>query len=524
MYSLIIKQGHVIDGTGQEGRTADIAVEGDKIVAVADHIGSSAHTVLNAQGKIVTPGFIDAQNHSDSYWQLFDNPLLDSLLLQGYTTILVGNCGASLAPLLSQQALLALQKWHNLEGTNINWQTFGEFVETMSSRRFGCNVASLVGYSTLRRGLVGDNTESLTSQELDALKQSLRDALEQGAFGLSTGLAYAHELNTSEVELYELAQVVKRFDALLSVHLRSEAEGVVESVREAINIAQQAEARVKISHLKLRNATNWAKLDEVVAELETAWHKGAKIRFDVYPYTSIWQVLYSYLPHWAIAGGRQHILEQLRQPVQRNKILMALNNAELSLKELIIASTASNLEINGKTLGKLAADMEISSEQAVLKLIENGGSEVLVFDECLDPRGVEELTRHPLGLIATDGGGFALGSKGKLVHPRCFGAAPRFLRACLNDQQITLAEAVRKLTTAPAETIGLSNRGRLAAGYYADVVIFDPALINDLATLTNPYQFPVGIEHVLVNGKATVHQGQLLGSEAGKFLTSTSWL
>jgi N-acyl-D-amino-acid deacylase len=518
MYSLVIKQARVIDGTGKPERLADVALEGDKIVAVAPNIATGAQTVIYAQDKIIAPGFIDIQNHSDSYWQLFDNPALNSLVMQGFTTAVVGNCGASLAPLLSQQALLSLQKWHSLDGTNINWQSFGEFAQTMTARRFGCNIASLVGFSTLRRGLVGDSTDPLTNAEVEALQYSLFSALEQGAFGLSTGLAYAHELSNSELELFELAKVIKKTNTLLSLHLRNEGAEVVESVREAISLAQQAEVNLKISHLKIRNRANWDHLETVITELETAWHKGANIHFDSYPYTSIWQVLYSYLPKWAITGGRKHILQELRNPAQRNKILEYLNNAETSLKDLVIASAASNLAVVGKTLGKLASDMEISSEEALLKLIENGGSEVLVFDACLDQTAVTELSHHALGLVATDGGGFTVDSKTKLVHPRCFGAAPRFLREVIDQKKIPLPEAVRKLTSGPAGVLGLNKRGIIKAGNYADLVVFDDKKIIDRATLTNPQQFPLGVDHVIVNGQTAVYNGQYIGGQTGKFL------
>src|SRR6185436_1342726 len=196
-------------------------------------------------------------------------------------------------------------------------------------------------------------------------------------------------------------KVIKQTGSLLSLHLRNESTDIVESIQEAIGLAQQAQVNLKISHLKIRNRANWDKLETVVTELETAWHRGTQIHFDAYPYTSIWQVMYSYLPKWAVAGGRKHLLEQLRNPVQRNKILSYLNNAETSLKDLVIASTGSNLAVNGKKLGKLAADMEVSSEEAVLKLIENGGSEVLVFDDCLDQANVTELTSHALGFVST---------------------------------------------------------------------------------------------------------------------------
>jgi N-acyl-D-amino-acid deacylase len=518
MYSIIIKNARLIDGTGHPERRADIAVEDDKIVAVAEKISSNAQTTIEAEGKIVTPGFIDIQNHSDSYWQLFDNPNLDSLISQGYTTILVGNCGASLAPLLSQEALLALQKWHSLEGTNINWQSFAEFAETMLPRRFGCNITSLVGYSTLRRGLMGDKTIALTNEELKALKAALERALSEGAFGLSSGLAYAHEIGNSEVELYELAQVIRKTETLMSLHLRNESEKVVESVHEAISLAQQAEINLKISHLKIRNPGNWHFLEEMINELEVAWHRGARIHFDAYPYTSVWQVLYSYLPPWVIQGGRHHVQQQLRNPVQRNKILTHLNNSGVDLKNLIIASTASKLQINGKTLGRLAADMGVSSEEAVLKLIENGGSEVLVFDQCLEPSGVEELINHPLGLIATDGGGFPLSLPDRLVHPRCFGTAARFLHAVISQKKVSLPEAVRKMTSEPAAVMGLKKRGVIMADNYADLVIWNEADIKDNATLTNPFQFSSGVEYVWVNGQLAAHKNQPVGVSAGRFL------
>lgn len=303
MYSVLIKNARLIDGTGNPERICDIAIENDRIISVEPEIKGSAKLLIDAKNKIVTPGFIDIQNHSDSYWQLFDNPAVDSMLMQGFTTIVVGNCGASLAPLLSPPALLALQKWHNTEGWNVDWQTFGEFVATMKSRRFGCNVASLIGYSTLRRGIVGDANRPLTTDELEIMRIALEQAIEQGGFGLSIGLAYSHEMQTSELELYQIAQVVKKHDALLSVHLRNEGENVSESVREVIDLARISGLNIKISHLKVRNKDNWSKSAEVIEQLELAWHQGVNIHYDVYPYTTIWQMLYSYLPAWAIQGG-----------------------------------------------------------------------------------------------------------------------------------------------------------------------------------------------------------------------------
>jgi N-acyl-D-amino-acid deacylase len=300
--------------------------------------------------------------------------------------------------------------------------------------------------------------------------------------------------------------------------MRSEAEGIMESVREVINIAQQAEVNIKISHLKIRGQGNWPRLEELLTELENGWHRGAQVRFDVYPYTSTWQPLYAYLPAWAIDGGRQHLLKQLGDPVQHNKILTHLNNAETSIKSLVIASTSAGLHATGKTVGQMAADWGTSSEQAVLTLIKNGGSEVLVFDECLEEAGMWSLASHALGLVASDGGGFPIDVKQKLVHPRCFGAAPRFLRHVLDHKNIPLSEAVRKLTSAPAAAMGLQGRGIIKAHNFADLVMFDETKIRDCATLTNPFQFSEGLDAVWINGTLSVRQNRLTQQTAGIFL------
>lgn len=519
MYSVLIKQARLIDGTGAPEKICDIAIEGEEIVAVNPEITSSAAQTINAEGKIVAPGFIDVQNHSDSYWQLFDNPELESMVAQGYTTILVGNCGGSLAPLLSPPALLALQKWHTTDGWNVDWQSFGEFRNTMASRRFGCNVASLVGYSTLRRGIVGDSPRPLTPDELEIMRIALEQAIEQGGFGLSIGLAYSHEMQTSELELYQIAQVVKKYDALLSVHLRNESDRVVESVREVVDLARISGLNLKISHLKVRNQANWDKAAEVIEQLELAWHQGVNIHYDVYPYTTIWQMLYSYLPGWAIQGGRTHLLRELSNPVQKNKILTELNNSQAKLRDLIVTSTSGRISVIGKTIASIAKDMEISSEAAVLKLIENGGSEVLVFDEALSQENVTEFLHHPLAMVASDGGGFDTKTNTRLVHPRCFGTAPRFLNQVITGKTMDLPEAIRKLTSLPAKKIGLTNRGTIAPGNAADLVMFDPEKIADHATALNPFQYNSGMDMVMVNGQTVLQNNVPLQTLSGKYLS-----
>ncbi len=518
MYSLLIKNALVVDGSGNLPQILDVAISGDEIANIAPEINSSAQNVIDAKGKVLAPGFVDPQNHSDSYWQLFDNPSLDSLITQGYTTILTGNCGASLAPLLSNESLLSVQKWHNLEASNINWQTYAEYLNVLSEKKFACNIAGLVGYSTLRRAIVGDQIRSLEKNEIAALRLVLEESIKSGAFGLSSGLSYSHEIIISELELYELAKVLKAKNALFSIHLRSEGSEFVEAVDEALDIAKNTGVNLKISHLKARNELNWPKFDQVVELIETAYHQGTNVHFDVYPYDTIWQALYSYLPKWAIEGGRAIMLKHFADPTQKNKILMYLNNIGVKFASMQIASTSSKLSFVGKTIGQVAKNLGSSSEQAVLSIIENGGSEVLVFEKNLDQEQVNKLTLHPLSFLGTDGAGFSASFNGKLVHPRCFGTAGKFLNYALKNNKLSLEAAIKKLSSGPAKKIGLFKRGEIKVGYFADLVIFDPEKVQDTATYENPYQFTAGIEYVFVNGQAAVAEGKITSQLPGRVL------
>ncbi len=517
MYSLLIKNANIIDGSGKARFTADVAVQGDQIVNIAPKIKTPAQITIEADGKVLAPGFIDLQNHSDAYWQIFDNPSLDSLITQGYTTILMGNCGASLAPLLSSQALLAMQKWHNLEGVNINWVSFSEFIEELSKRRFGCNVGSLVGYSTLRRAVVGDQIRGLQKGELEAIGRALKQSLESGAFGLSSGLSYAHEIIVSELELFELAKIIKNYSALFSIHLRNEGDEIIEAIDEALDIAKATGVNLKISHLKIRNQANWHKLPEVLNVIDTAYMQGTDVHFDVYPYDTVWQALYAYLPKWAIEGGRTTMLRHFADPVQKNKVLSFLNNSGVKFSTMYVASTATKLNFSGKTVGQIAKNMESSGEQAVLKLVENGGSEVLVFEQSLNMGQVKEIILHPLSFIGTDGAGFGLKNNNRLVHPRCFGTAAKFLNIAQGAGE-SLEGAIKKLSSAPAKKAGIKKRGEIKIGNFADLVIFDPAKVKDRATYENPYQFSEGMEYVFVNGKAAVAEGKITGQLPGYVL------
>ena len=518
MYQLLIKNSLVVDGSGRKAEILDVAVESGRIVAVQKNITTRASTMVEASGMVLAPGFIDSQNHSDSYWQLFINPSLDSLLAQGYTTILVGSSGTSLAPLISEESLRSIQKWVPTSGLNVNWRSFEEYVEQLSSMQFGCNILSMVGYSTIRRGLLNDSKKIPDRAELESLLALIESSFKAGAVGVSVGLQYSHEFNVTSEELMALANLCAKHNKLMAVSLRDESAGVITSCKELLTIAEQTKVSLKISHLKIRQQSNWPLLTELLDTIEAARHKGANVHFDCYPYTETWQPLYTYLPNWSLEGGRTNLLERLAKPEERQRILSSLTNHAARLPALVVASTATGLKANGKSIGSLAKDMGLTSEETILNLVEHGGSSTLVFDDCLDQGTVNILCNHALSFVATNGGGFDLTLGEQLVHPRSFGTSPRFLRQVIDSKAISLEEAVAKLSGRVASTLGLARKGLIVTNYDADLVLFDPATINSFATTSNPYQYPIGIEAVWVAGQLAAQKSRLTGVLAGRYL------
>ncbi len=516
MYSLVIKNAKVVDGTGKPAFGADVAVEGGRIVNVAPQVSEGGKTVIDAAGKVLAPGFIDVQNHSDSYGQLFENPGLDASLLQGFTTVCVGACGASLAPLLSPVALESMRKWHSTGGENVSWRTFSEFSSAMAERRFGPNVASFVGYGTVRRGIAGDSSGPLGDQNLKSAMKAVADAVAAGAFGVSFGLSYSHERGASRDELAAVARAAAAAGGNLAVHLRDEGDRLNEAVLEALELAEQAGGSLRIAHLKARGAAGSRHLADALKAIETAAHRLRRVCFDVYPYDAVWEPLHGYLPPWAAGGGRAEMLRHLKDGLQRRKLLDWLKSSGVRFSDLTVSSEGT---AKGKRLSRLAADFGTTAEEAFLTLLEHGGDGAAAIEQCLDERDVWELCRHPLSVIGSDGAGFPAGKSGdRLIHPRAFGTAPRLLRFGRERGDLSIEEAVAKLTNRPAAAIGLKDRGTVSIGSYADLVIFDPASVVDQADYEDPYRAPLGISHVYVGGQLAAVSGERTRQLSGTFL------
>lgn len=511
MLDILIKNGEVIDGLGKTPkRKLDVGIESGKITELTTNIPvKKAKKVIDATGSIVAPGFIDIQNHSDSYWTLFDEPQQLAMISQGITTIVVGNCGSSVAPLPTTESIKTIQKWHNLAGINLNWTTFKEFLEAVDGKT-SVNVASLVGHSTLRRGLLADQVRQATADEIKIMCKLLSESMAEGAFGLSLGLMYAHEVNSSKEELSELAKIVSAYNGYLSVHLRSESNQILESIDEVIELAAHARVPLKISHLKIRGEKNWNLSAKVLTKLQQLFQKGLNTSFDIYPYDTSWSVLYTYLPKWAYEGGRSEIIKVIEDKSSNRKILDYLKSQQYDYAKITVGQAWGNPGFIGKTITQIAENSGITPDEALLSVLKACGTQVMVVDNNLSADQIEQLIHHPLSMIATDGAGYSRKTT-DLVHPRCFGAMPRFLKLVREKGLISLELAINKITGEPAKLLSLTDRGVIAKNAYADITVFDPSTIEDKATYQNPFEISVGINHVLVNGKLAFEDRNVMG-------------
>lgn len=517
MFDILIKNGTVIDGTGEVGHKQDLAISKGKITQIAPNIDpKTASVVIDAQDKFVTPGFVDIQNHSDSYWTLFNNPGQDSLIMQGITTIVVGNCGSSLAPLSGRESIKTIQKWHDLSGSNINWTTFKEFGEVLANLKLGVNVASLVGHATLRRGLLGDEIRQITSEEQKMMEKLLETALDQGALGMSLGLIYAHEVNSAKTELIGLISKLPKSKKYLSVHLRSEASHILEAIDESLDLARETGVGIKISHLKIRGQKNWSQFDYIISKLENAYHQGVNVSFDVYPYDTSWSVLYTYLPKWVYEQGRAGILKHLSNPLDRRKIIDYLKDQSQDSEKIVIASAKGNPGFVGKTLGQIAGSQGVSKEEVILNILAASDTQVIVFDHNLSAEQMELFLASPLSVVATDSAGYGYDTE-ELIHPRCFGAMPKFLEIVREKKLMKWEQAIKKITSEPAKIAGIKMRGTISKNNFADIVVFDPKIIKDQSTYQHPVASPAGIEAVIINGALAVKSGQLI-ARSGSFI------
>lgn len=507
--------------------SADVAVKEGVIVGVGDFAASSAEQVIDASGCYVAPGFIDVNNHSDTYWELLAQPQLAGMLCQGVTTIIGGNSGSSLAPFTSPSVIRSIQKWTDIGKINFNWLSMKDFLEEVEHRRPGVNFGTLVGHGTLRRGVMRDESRPILPEEIHAMGKLLRKAIQEGALGLSTGLVYTHAHDTGARELAELMAVTRAGGGVYATYVRDEGAGLLKAVEEAISGAREAQIALHISHLKAVGEKHWPLMEEALHLIETAGASKQDITFDVYPYTATGSVLYTFLPKWITEGGRKMMLYRLRDRQVRQAVIRDMKKEAWDYSSMLLASSQVNRMTRRRRVAEIALEQGKSAEEVILDILLASNGQAIVSLDVLSERNVDRAIAHPASFISSNGVGYALAheSTGDLVHPRNFGTFPKVLGEYVREKELLSWEtAIHKMTGKPALKFALPNRGFVREGYAADIVVFDPDTIASPATTEHPYQYPIGIEWVLVNGEVALAQGELAEERFGVVLRrERSW-
>jgi len=527
---LVIRGGMLVDGTGNPWVRGDVGIRDGKVALIGHLDEQSARQVLDASGMVVAPGFVDIHSHSD-LTLLVDGRAM-SKVLQGVTTEVVGNCGLSAAPLLDEAVdYLRDTARHLADFLSWNWRTVGEYLEELDRRGVAVNVATLVGHRTLRVGVMGHSPRSASEGEVARMAALLAQGLEEGAWGFSTGLAYAPGSWADQGELVELCRVAARYRAFYSSHIRDEEGGVVQAVREALEVSRLSGEPVQISHHKGVGRHHRGRAEDTLRLIgQYRLRSGVDVSFDVYPYAAASTWLSSYLPTWALEGGRHALLERLAQPQARARMredmrrdLFEGNDPPSVWREFLVARVGlgGGHPWEGKSLAEIAALRGQDPYEAAFDLLQEGEGLVQVIRFETTEAEIMTLLRHPLSLIGSDGS--ALATDGPLAighpHPRNFGTFPRVLARYVRERGVlSLEEAIRKMTSGPAGRVGIRDRGLLLPGMWADVVVFDPNHIRDTATYRDPKRYPEGIAWVLVNGQVVVEEGRHTGARPGRVL------
>ena len=504
-YDLIIRGGKVVDGSGNPWYYADIAIKNDRIAEIGQLSNHEAKRVIDAHGLVVAPGFIDPHTHA--LRGIFEVPNAESALLQGVTTLTEGNDGSSPYPIDRHYA-------------------------DIDNLRISPNWAVFVGQGTIRQRVIGFGLRKATPDEMERMKQMVRDAMEQGALGISTGLFYVPGSFTSTEEVIELSKVAAEYNGIYISHIREEAAQLIDSVQETIRIGEEADIPVQITHHKVIGVENWGASIESLRLVDEARERGVDVTIDQYPYTASQTSINALIPQWAQAGGREEMLSRINSAETystiKNEVVAKIlyDRGGGDPKNVVISRNSWDPDMAGKNLAELAIDagLEPTPENAadvVFDIIRGGGATAVYH--AIGPEDVDRIMLHPATAIGSDGpvGVFGEGAP----HPRQYGTFARVLGLYVRERKIlSLEEAIRKMSSQSARRLGIHDRGLITKGYFADIAIFDPDEIIDKATFENPHQYAIGTKFVLVNGTVVVENGQHTGARPGRILHGPGYL
>jgi len=518
-YDIIIENGRVLDGAGNPWFKADVGVVGDRIEAVG-RLGSDAERHIDARGLIIAPGFIDIHGHSD-YSVLID-PRVESKVRQGVTTEVSGNCGKSPAPMSPEVRAYREQYMRAQVGDDFkfSWETMEDYLALIDGRGAAFNVVALVGQGTVRQNVMGFEDRPPTDAELREMRRLVAEAMEDGAWGMSSGLVTTPSCYADTDELVELAKVVAEHGGVYFCHIRGEGDTLLEALGEAIEIGERANVPLEIAHFKASGRENWGKTEESLKLVEEARRHGVDITFDQYPYTASSIGLSAMIPPWAHEGGVEKLLERLRDPETRRRIAEGPARLTRDLDAVVIASAPNHPHYEGKAVTEIARLEGKDPMDAVFDLLLAEEAQVSMVSFGMCEGDVRRVMRSPYMMVCSDGKGVApqgITGRGK-PHPRYYGAFPRVLGHYVREGVLVLQEAVRKMTSMPAQRLGLRDRGLLREGFKADITLFDPDGVKDEATFKDPHRFASGIPYVIVNGIIVVDDSEHTGALPGKAL------
>lgn len=533
-FDVLIKHGRILDGTGNPWYSADLGIRGDRIVAIGKLQNATATKTIDAAGKIVAPGFIDTLGQSELAL-LIDNRAL-SKLSQGITTEITGE-GGSIAP-QNEKTIAPMKAMLEHYKLTVDWTTLDGYFRRLEKQGTPLNIGTYVGAAQVREAVIGDDDRAPSAAELEQMETLVEQAMKEGAFGISTALIYPPGHYAKTEELIELAKVAARYGGLYATHMRSEGASEMAAVDEAIRIGREAGLPVEIFHLKVSGKPRWGSMVKIVDKIQAARDSGLDIRANQYPYVAGGTALASSLPPWVADGGVTKLLERLRDPNVRSRIKMDMATDHTEWENLyhdcgggagILIAGVVNPELkqyNGKTIADLAKTENKEELDALFDFVVKDNAQTGALYFMASEQDLVEGLKQPWTSIGLDASESPL--EGPLFepqsHPRAFGSMPRFLGSYVRDQKLmTLTEAIRKITSMPAQRQHLVGRGQLQVGYFADVTIFDPATIIDRATYTDSTRLSQGIDTVLVNGKVEFENGALTGVNAGRALRGPGW-
>ena len=534
-FDLILTNGHIIDGTGSPWYSGDVGIRDGKIAAIGNLSAATAKRTIDVHGLVIAPGFIDMLGQSEK--TILVDPRLPSKIYQGITTEITGE-GGSIAPL--NDAIIAAEttSYAHLKITP-DWRTLRQYFARLEKDGIGINLASYVGATQVRRMVLGDADVQPTAAQLDQMKSLVRDAMHDGAVGVSTSLQYSPAPYAKTEEIIALASEAAKFGGIYATHMRSEGDAIVNSIDESLRIGKEAHIPVEIWHLKVAGKTNWHRMPEIVAKIDSARSQGMDISANTYAYPAWFNDFSAFIPPWAHDGGDAKLIERLKDPATRARIkkdMLAPSTTwdnewqEIPGPEAILIGVVQNpklLPLQGKTLADVAKLWNKDPMDALFDLLieDQAYTYVAVFGMSEDD--VALALQQPWVSICNDSEGASpeglLGQEHP--HPRAYGTFPRILRKYVREEKkLALEDAIRKFSALPAQRMRLTDRGVIKAGMWADVVVFDPATIKDMATFAEPNQLSRGMDYVLVNGVPVIEQGKMTGARPGKVLRGAGYV